>query len=142
MVTETVVDTMPATPTLDPVPQAAAVDGAAVGPGNTSPTATTGQGTAELSGLQIEDRLEPTPEPVQPTGNETVLPAVNSDEVKTEERLPGAETTALAANDPAASVDPAILAGSQSLLLEASPMVTVSSMAVPRKMMRSRNKRE
>jgi hypothetical protein len=115
-VTETA-DTTTTTPTLDPVQPA---DGAAVGPGNTSPTATTDQANAELSGLQIEDRLEPTPEPVQPTGNETVLPDVNSDEVKGEERLPGAETTALAANDPAASVDPAVLAGSQSLLLEAS----------------------
>ncbi|MGB3336544.1 MAG: hypothetical protein WBA73_05130 [Devosia sp.] len=119
-VTETADTTTTTTPTLDPVQPAESADGAAAGPGNTAPTATNDQANAELSGLEIEDRLEPTPEPVQPTGNETVLPDVNSDEVTGEERLPGAETTALAANDPAASVDPAVLAGSQSLLLEAS----------------------
>ncbi|MCR6671772.1 hypothetical protein [Devosia ginsengisoli] len=113
-VTTTAEVTTPTTPTLDPVPLA----GAAEGPGNTTPAANSGQPNAELSGLQIEDRLEPTPEPVQPTGNETVLPDVNSGEIKSEERLPGEE--ALAAADPTASVDPAVLAGSQSLLLEAS----------------------
>lgn len=118
-VTETA-DSNVTTPTLDPVQPADGTEGAAVGPGNTSPTAGTDQASAELSGLEIEDRLEPTPTPVQPTGNETVLPDVNSGEVKSEERLPGADTTALAANDPAASVDPAVLSGSQSLLLEAS----------------------
>lgn len=118
-VTETA-DTNVTTPTLDPVQAADGTEGVAVGPGNTSPTAGTDQASAELSGLEIEDRLEPTPTPVQPTGNETVLPDVNAGEVKSEERLPGADTTALAANDPAASVDPAVLAGSQSLLLEAS----------------------
>jgi hypothetical protein len=116
-VTETAVAT-PATPTLDPVPLPETADGAAAGPGNTTPATGNDQASAELSGLQIEDRLEPTPEPVVPTGNETVLPDVNSGEVKTEERLPG--EAALAAADPAASVDPAVLAGSQSLLLEAS----------------------
>lgn len=119
-VTETADTTTPTTPTLDPVQPADTADGAAAGPGNTAPTATTDQANAEISGLEIEDRLEPTPQPVQPTGNETVLPDVNSDEIKGEERLPGAETTDLATNDPAASVDPAVLAGSQSLLLEAS----------------------
>lgn len=113
-VTTTAEVTPPTTPTLDPVP----LPSTAEGPGNTTPAAGNGQPNAELSGLQIEDRLEPTPEPVQPTGNETVLPDVNSDEVKSEERLPGEE--ALAAADPSASVDPAVLAGSQSLLLEAS----------------------
>jgi hypothetical protein len=108
-------DPTPTTPTLDPVqPDAAA------GPGNTSPIATSGEAGSELNGLQIEDRLEPTPEPVQPTGTESVLPDVNAGEDKGEERLPGGDTTALAADDPAASVDPAVLAGSQSLLLEAS----------------------
>ena len=116
-VTETAVTT-PATPTLDPVPLPETADGVAAGPGNTTPATGNDQASAELSGLQIEDRLEPTPEPVVPTDNETVLPDVNSGEVKTEERLPGEE--ALAAADPAASVDPAVLAGSQSLLLEAS----------------------
>ncbi|WDR04943.1 hypothetical protein PSQ90_11605 [Devosia rhodophyticola] len=37
-----------------------------------------------------------------------------------EERLPSETVPEIAANDPAASVDPAVLAGSQSLLLEAS----------------------
>jgi hypothetical protein len=118
-VTETAVTT-PATPTLDPVPAVETADDAVAGPGNTAPTPATAQASAELSGLQVEDRLEPTPEPVQPTGNETVLPDVNGGEIKTEERLSGEEPTALAATDPAASVDPAVLAGSQSLLLEAS----------------------
>ena len=113
-VTETA-QAAPATPTLDPVPLTAETP---AGPGNTTPAATNGQPSAELSGLQIEDRLEPTPEPVVPTGNETVLPEVNSDGIKSEERLPGED--ALAAADPTASVDPAVLAGSQSLLLEAS----------------------
>ena len=112
-------DTPVATPTLDPVQPVETTDDPVVGPGNTAPVTTT-DGNAELSGLQIEDRLEPTPEAVQPTGNETVLPDVNSGEVKSEERLTGDETTPLAAADPAASVDPAVLAGSQSLLLEAS----------------------
>src|SRR5690606_16121747 len=115
-VTETA-QAAPATPTLDPVPLTAETP---AGPGNTTPAAASGQPSAELSGLQIEDRLEPTPEPVVPTGNETVLPEVNSDGIKSEERLPGEDALALAAADPTASVDPAVLAGSQSLLLEAS----------------------
>jgi hypothetical protein len=113
-------DAAPTTPTLDPVQPAEATGDAVAGPGNTAPVTPTGDANTELGGLEIEDRLEPTPEPVQPTGNETVLPDVNSGEVKTEERLTGEETTPLAVADPAASVDPAVLAGSQSLLLEAS----------------------
>lgn len=113
-------DTADVTPTLDPVQPAETTDDPVVGPGNTAPVTSAADGNAELSGLEIEDRLEPTPEAVQPTGNETVLPDVNSGEVKSEERLTGDETTPLAVADPAASVDPAVLAGSQSLLLEAS----------------------
>lgn len=113
-------DTTDTTPTLDPVQPAETADDPVVGPGNTAPVTPATDGNAELSGLEIEDRLEPTPEAVQPTGNETVLPDVNSGEVKSEERLTDEGTTALAAADPAASVDPAVLAGSQSLLLEAS----------------------
>lgn len=86
----------------------------ATGPGNTATTA-----AAEPTGaLEIEDRLEPTPEPVVPEAGQTALPGING-EVKTEERLAG-EDTEIAAADPAASVDPSVLAGSQSLLLEAS----------------------
>ncbi len=118
-VTETT-DAADATPTLDPVQPAETTDDAVVGPGNTAPVTPTGDANAELGGLEIEDRLEPTPEPVQPTGNETILPDVNSGEVKSEERLTGEDTAPLALADPAASVDPAVLAGSQSLLLEAS----------------------
>ena len=113
-------DAADATPTLDPVQPVETPDDAVVGPGNTAPVSPTGDANAELGALEIEDRLEPTPEPVQPTGNETVLPDVNTGEVKSEERLTGEDTTALAVADPAASVDPAVLAGSQSLLLEAS----------------------
>ncbi len=108
------------TPTLDPATPTETADSTAAGPGNTAPTATD-QPSAELSGLEIDnDRLEPTPEPVQATGNESVLPSIGLGDDKSEERLPGADATAVAANDPAASVDPAVLAGSQSLLLEAS----------------------
>lgn len=117
-VTETAAETPPTTPTLDPAP--ANSDGAATGPGNTAPTAGADVGNAEISGLEIEDRLEPTPEPVQPTGAESMLPDIGAADPKSEERLPDAGAAALAANDPAASVDPAVLAGSQSLLLEAS----------------------
>lgn len=77
----------------------------------------------------MDDRLEPTPEPVVPTGNETTLPDLGTGEIKTEERLPGQDATVASADDPAASVDPAVLAGSQSLLLEASPSGTTG--AVP-----------
>lgn len=110
-------DTTPVTPTLDPVQSG----DAAAGPGNTAATAGAEQPNAELSGLQVDDRLEPTPEPVQATGTESVLPDIGTGaDDKSEERLPGTEAEAVAANDPAASVDPAVLAGSQSLLLEAS----------------------
>lgn len=118
-VTETT-DTANATPTLDPVQPAETTGDGVVGPGNTAPVTPAGDANAELGGLEIEDRLEPTPEPVQPTGNETVLPDVNSGEIKGEERLTGEDAAPLAVADPEASVDPAVLAGSQSLLLEAS----------------------
>jgi hypothetical protein len=103
----------PATPTLDPVQPS---EGAA-GPGNTSAVAANGQPSAELSGLETDERLVPTP--VQPNGSESVLPDISGG-AKSEERLPGQDAATIAANDPAASVDPAVLAGSQSLLLEAS----------------------
>lgn len=109
-------ESLPTTPTLDPVESG----DTATGPGNTAATSPTDQPVAELSGLQVDDRLEPTPEPVQPTGTESVLPSIGTGEVKTEERLPGIEASTLTTDDPAASVDPAVLAGSQSLLLEAS----------------------
>ncbi|MHA6296982.1 hypothetical protein [Devosia sp. CAU 1758] len=88
----------------------------ASGPGNTATTAA----TEPTSALEVtEDRLEPTPEPVVPTGTETALPSING-EIKSEERLSGEDTSIAATDDPAASVDPAVLAGNQSLLLEAS----------------------
>lgn len=89
------------------------------GPGNTA-TSTPAQPTGALEGLEIEDRLEPTPTPVTPNGTEPTLPGVGTSEPKTEERLPGQDTSAAALNDPANSVDPSVLVGSQSLLLEAS----------------------
>jgi hypothetical protein len=102
-------------PTMDNSPATTTEEGASR-PGNTATTTA----TEPTSALEVtEDRLEPTPEPVTPTGNETVLPSIGS-EPKTEERLSGAETTIAATEDPAASVDPATLAGNQSLLLEAS----------------------
>lgn len=91
------------------------------GPGNTA-TNTIGEPTTALEGLEVDDRLEPTPEPVTPSGSETVLPSLNGGEQKTEERLSGNDTSiaTTSTNDPAAAVDPTVLAGSQSLLLEAS----------------------
>lgn len=113
-------ETNSTTPTLDPVPTIETGDDAAAGPGNTAATPPAGEANAELSGLELDDRLEPTPQPVQPTGNETVLPSLSGDPANSEERLPEEQAGTVAASDPAASVDPAVLAGSQSLLLEAS----------------------
>ena len=96
----------------------ASTEEAASGPGNTATTSATEPTSALEAGN--EERLEPTPEPVTPTGDETVLPSLGGDEIKTEERLSGEDTTIAATEDPAASVDPAELAGNQSLLLEAS----------------------
>jgi hypothetical protein len=106
----------PVGPTMDNTQPATGEEGA-TGPGNTATTAA----TEPTSALEVtEERLEPTPEAVTPTGTETVLPSIGSEE-KTEERLSGEETSiATATDDPAASVDPSVLAGNQSLLLEAS----------------------
>ncbi|ODT48912.1 hypothetical protein [Devosia sp. 63-57] len=111
----------PNTPSMDAMTTAPGTTGEeAVGPGNTATTVTQ-EPTNALEGLETEDRLEPTPEAVVPSGSETVLPSINSNgEAKTEERLSGQDTSIAATNDPSASVDPSVLAGSQSLLLEAS----------------------
>ena len=95
----------------------ASPEDSASGPGNTATTSATEPTSALEAG--DEERLEPTPEPVTPTGGETVLPSLGGDEIKTEERLSGEDTTIAATEDPAASVDPTELAGNQSLLLEA-----------------------
>jgi hypothetical protein len=116
-VTQPVATTEPVGPTMDSTQGAATGEESATGPGNTATTAAT-EPTSELEAT--DERLEPTPEPVTPTGTETVLPSING-ENKTEERLSGADTSIAATDDPAASVDPAVLAGNQSLLLEASP---------------------
>jgi hypothetical protein len=114
---QAVVD-QPSLPTMDSgTSEPANGEEGAAGPGNTATTAAT-EPTTALEGT--EDRLEPTPEPVTPTGNEMQLPSIESGEAKTEERLSGEDTSIAATNDPAASVDPAVLAGNQSLLLEAS----------------------
>ncbi|MFD2647262.1 hypothetical protein ACFSX5_05555 [Devosia albogilva] len=118
-VTETAETT---TPTLPPPTLDAPVQPTeeTTGPGNTTPIATPDP-AGEIGGLEIDDRLEPTPEPVVPEGNETVLPDIGANgEIKSEERLPAAEEALPGTDDIAASVDPAVLAGSQSLLLEAS----------------------
>ena len=115
----------PGTPTMDPVQPPIIVEPNTdvVGtPGNTA-TATPAEPTQTLEG--VEDRLEPSPEPVVATGNEVRLPALGTGDDKSEERLPGEERLpsedATANSDSlTASVDPAVLAGSQSLLLEAS----------------------
>ncbi len=97
------------TPTLDAEPVPTAVDA------NGGTVVDTGQGTAGTETLEPADRLEPTPTAVVPPTDAVVLPDVGAGE----DRLPVESTVAV--NDPAASVDPAVLAGSQSLLLEASP---------------------
>ena len=110
----------PSLPTLDANPPDPTNDTeGAAGPGNTA-TNTASEPTSALEGLEADDRLEPTPEPVTPTGTESVLPSVGTGENKTEERLSGQDTSIANTNDPAASVDPVNLAGNQSLLLEAS----------------------
>ena len=106
-----------ALPTLDVTPPTPAPD---AGPGNTAATANTTEPTSALEGLEIDDRLEPTPTAVVPDGTQTALPGLNTPENKGEERLPDEQTAAVSPNDISASVDPAVLAGSQSLLLEAS----------------------
>ncbi|QQR39602.1 hypothetical protein [Devosia rhizoryzae] len=118
-VTEQAQVTEPVVPTMDTtVADTTVGDEGAAGPGNTA-TTQANEPTAALEGLETDDRLEPSPEPVVPTGTETVLPALNG-EAKSEERLSGADTTIAATDDPVASVDPVNLAGNQSLLLEAS----------------------
>lgn len=113
--------TQPAEPALETVvPTADAGDtDAATGPGNTA-TATPSEPTSALEGLEIEDRLEPTPEAVVPNGTENALPGLATELPKGEERLTGETAPSAATSELSASVDPAILAGSQSLLLEAS----------------------
>lgn len=104
----------PATPT------ETATDTPATGPGNTATPAENDAPTAELGAT--EDRLGAEPAPVAET---SALPLVEP----SSERL-GADTATTAATDQAAaSVDPATLAGSQSLLLEASDNGTTG--AVP-----------
>jgi hypothetical protein len=117
-VTETAEVTPSTTPTLDPAQpeDSPPVDG----PGNTA-TAPEPAPASTLESLQTEERLAPTPEPVVPGNAPGVLPDISaSSDPKGEERLPGGETALTDVADPAASVDPAVLAGSQSLLLEAS----------------------
>jgi hypothetical protein len=130
VVAETADPAVPGTPTLDPVQQPEAAADPVAAPGNTA-TAPVAEPANTLEGLEADDRLDPTPEPVVPTGNETVLPplADAGADAKGEERLPGQDASTIAANDPGASVDPAVLAGSQSLLLEASATGTTG--AVP-----------
>ncbi len=108
-----------AAPTLDAAEPAAPTDEVS-GPGNTATTGGTDEPTAALEGLEVQDRLEPTPTPVVPNGTQTALPQLSGEEIKGEERLPDEDTEVAQTNDLAASVDPAVLAGSQSLLLEAS----------------------
>lgn len=104
-----------------PTPADTPTDTPATGPGNTATPAENDTPTAELGAT--EDRLGAEPAPVAET---SALPLV---EPSSEARL-GADTATAAASDQAtASVDPASLAGSQSLLLEASDSGTTG--AVP-----------
>lgn len=90
---------------------AASDDGANSGPGNTATTAPS-EPTSALEGTS-QDRLVATP------STPSALPSLNG-EGKIEERLTGLDTQISGTSDPSATVDPAVLAGNQSLLLEAS----------------------
>lgn len=103
-----------------PAPTDTAVtDTPATGPGNTATPADNGAPTAELG---ADDRLGSEAAPVAET---QALPLVEP----STERLGADTATAAATDQAAASVDPASLAGSQSLLLEASDNGTTG--AVP-----------
>ncbi|MCS6761588.1 MAG: hypothetical protein MO846_06115 [Candidatus Devosia symbiotica] len=119
----------PSTPTLDPVQATETVIDPVAAPGNTAPVAATESATT-LEGLEVSgDRLAATLQTPPVTGTDIALSALGSADGKSEERLPGRDINTIAANDPSASVDPTVLAGSQSLLLEASPSGTTG--AVP-----------
>ena len=110
--TEQAATTAPQTP-------GATADAPATGPGNTDTRGEVPTPTAELG---AEDRLGPAPT--------TNSPALALTQTPAEERLTGQGTDAQAAAEAAvAAVDPANLAGSQSLLLEASDSGTTG--AVP-----------
>jgi hypothetical protein len=118
-VTETADITPSTTPTLDPAQPEEALP--PEGPSITA-TAPDPAPAPTIETLQPEERLAPTPEPATPEpAPSNVLPDISpSSDPKTEERLPGQDPAVADVADPAASVDPAVLAGSQSLLLEAS----------------------
>ncbi|MCS6760298.1 MAG: hypothetical protein MO852_16240, partial [Candidatus Devosia euplotis] len=115
----------PSTPALDPVQPSDTASDPIAAPGNTATAAAAEPATA--LGFEAEDRLAPTPE--VSSGTETALPSLGEADTESDERLPGQHANTAAVNDPGASVDPAVLAGSQSLLLEASATGTTG--AVP-----------
>ena len=86
------------------------------GPGNTSTETASNEPATALEGIVNEDRLEPTPEPDVAAADEGQA----AGDPLSDERLPSSSGEVALADDPSTSVDPAVLAGSQSLLLEAS----------------------
>lgn len=99
----------------------ASAEAPATGPGNTETRAETAAPAAELGGV---DRLN------ADAAADTPALALTETPAPTQERLTGEDTTAQSAAEAAvASVDPTALAGSQSLLLEASDSGTTG--AVP-----------
>jgi len=93
-------------PTLSPPPSPPAVEignETSTGPGNTTTETQVEQPTAAIEGLVTDERLSPTAQ----------LPPVEG------ERLTSGTDEAALADQTLASVDPEVLAGSQSLLLEA-----------------------
>jgi hypothetical protein len=115
----TIESTEPSMPVVAPNPQ---VTEEATGPGNTATETTTPEPTSALEGLVDDDRLPSTP------SSDNALPALGSTDAADpaatesgveEERLTTDDTEIALADDLASSVDPANLAGSQSLLLEA-----------------------
>jgi hypothetical protein len=108
---------------LAPAPETAPVSG----PGN---TATAEPNLAAVT-PKVEERLAPAEPIADPTEVKPLALAPTNDEVKTEERLPGEDqaTEPQTAEAAVAAIDPTSMAGSQSLLLEASDTGTTG--AVP-----------
>ncbi|MEO6013172.1 MAG: hypothetical protein ABIQ30_06255 [Devosia sp.] len=98
------------------------------GPGNTETTAATTEPATELKANQRLPAIDAATADTTPSVAPLALQSPNGD-AKTEERLGGAATAPTTAEEAVAAIDPASVAGSQSLLLEASDNGTTG--AVP-----------
>jgi hypothetical protein len=125
---QAVAPSQPAESVNDVPPTAVAATNPTTGPGNTA----TSEPALAAAAPKLEERLTPVAPAAEPTAVQPLALAATDEPPKTEERLPvdgqaaGAPQTAESA---VAAIDPANLAGSQSLLLEASDNGTTG--AVP-----------